>query len=83
MKENLLYLSIAFASFVLFSCNNSEQAAEPATTETKPDTSAVVNTSVTDQWRIGVQLWTFNKFSFITAIDKADSAGAKFIEAFP
>ncbi|MES1224524.1 MAG: hypothetical protein ABUT20_54020, partial [Bacteroidota bacterium] len=80
MKKSILCFSIA--TVVLFSCNNSEQSA-PAATETKTDTTAVVNTSVTDQWRIGVQLWTFMKFPFVTAIEKADSAGAKFIEAFP
>ncbi|MES1220431.1 MAG: sugar phosphate isomerase/epimerase family protein [Bacteroidota bacterium] len=80
MKKSILYFSIA--TVVLFSCNNSEQSSTAAT-ETKTDTSAVVNTSVTDQWRIGVQLWTFMKFPFVTAIEKADSAGAKFIEAFP
>jgi sugar phosphate isomerase/epimerase len=32
---------------------------------------------------VGVQLWTFHNFDFLTAIAKADSAGAKFIEAFP
>jgi sugar phosphate isomerase/epimerase len=38
-------------------------------------------TSVKD-WRIGVQMWTFRKFSFADALDKVDSAGIKYIEAF-
>lgn len=38
---------------------------------------------ITDQWKMGTQLWTFHFFDFVTAIEKADSAGIKFIEAFP
>lgn len=34
-------------------------------------------------WKLGVQLWTFHEFPFVTAIEKTDSAGIKFIEAFP
>src|SRR6185295_2351385 len=84
MKKNLLYVSIAVASWALFSCNNSEQSAEPAATETKTDSvTATTGPNVTDNWRIGVQLWTFREFPFVKAIDKVDSAGAKFNEAFP
>ncbi|MCW3117702.1 MAG: sugar phosphate isomerase/epimerase [Chitinophagaceae bacterium] len=83
MKRKLLSLSIAVAPFVLFSCNNSEQAASPATTETKPDSASATMPNVADDWKIGVQLWTFREFPFVVAIEKVDSAGAKFIEAFP
>jgi len=34
-------------------------------------------------WRIGCQLWSFNKFSFTEAIDKTASLGLKYAEAFP
>ena len=34
-------------------------------------------------WKLGVQLWTFHRFPFVTAIEKADSAGIRSIEAFP
>ena len=34
-------------------------------------------------WKLAVQMWTFNKFSFLEGIDKADSCGFKYIEAFP
>lgn len=33
-------------------------------------------------WKLGVQMWTFHTFPFVTALEKADSAGIKFIEAF-
>ena len=34
-------------------------------------------------WRIGCQLWSFNRFSFMEAIDKNASIGLKYAEAFP
>jgi sugar phosphate isomerase/epimerase len=36
----------------------------------------------TNNWKLGVQLWTFMKFDFVTAIGKVDSAGIKYVEAF-
>lgn len=34
-------------------------------------------------WRVGCQLWSFNKFTFMEAIDKVASLGLKYAEAFP
>lgn len=34
-------------------------------------------------WKLGVQLWTFNTSSFYTAIKKADSCKLKYAEAYP
>src|ERR1700743_2430183 len=39
-------------------------------------------TSSTKDWKLGVQLWTFSKFDFVTAISKVDSSGVKYIEAY-
>ena len=36
-----------------------------------------------NNWKIGVQLWTFHFVPFVDALDKADSAGVKYLEAFP
>ena len=33
-------------------------------------------------WKLGVQLWTFMKFDFVTAINKVDSCGIKYVEAY-
>lgn len=38
--------------------------------------------NVTANWKLGVQMWTFRKFTFAEALDKVDSAGVKYIEAF-
>jgi sugar phosphate isomerase/epimerase len=42
----------------------------------------VTLTSSTKEWKLGVQLWTFSKYDFVTAISKVDSAGVKNVEAY-
>jgi len=72
----LLCLSLVFA---LSACNN-----EPAASETKDSTTKPVDSpSVAASWKIGVQMWTFHYVPFVVAIEKADSAGIKYLEAFP
>ena len=34
-------------------------------------------------WKLGVQAWSFNRFTFYEAIDKTASLGLKYIEAYP
>lgn len=34
-------------------------------------------------WKLSLQMWTFNPFTFLEALDKADSCGLKIIEGFP
>lgn len=34
------------------------------------------------EWKTGVALYSFNRFSFVDALEKADSAGAKYVEGF-
>ena len=34
-------------------------------------------------WQLGVQTWSFNRFTLAEAIDKAKSVGVKYIQAFP
>ncbi len=36
-----------------------------------------------DGWRLGVQAWTFNRFTLYEAIDKTASLGLDWIEAYP
>jgi len=83
MKKTIGCLSLA--AMIMIGCNNSsnESASTTDTTAAKTDSTTAVNTSVTDQWKIGVQLWTFRLFTVTEALNKADSAGVKFIEAFP
>lgn len=77
-------IAFAFVSFIciilLSQCNN------PGTkTGTESDSTAVQtsgNIDVASDWKIGVQTWTFRMFTLAEALDKADSAGVKNIEAF-
>lgn len=73
---------LALASVVfLTQCgdNTTESASSPDSTSTAATTTALP----ADDWKIGVQFWTFREFPFVQAVEKADSAGIKFIEAFP
>jgi sugar phosphate isomerase/epimerase len=68
-----LFISLVTFSVFFASCSNPEPAKQASATDT----------TAAPEWKVGVQLWTFHNFDFLTAIAKADSAGAKFIEAFP
>jgi sugar phosphate isomerase/epimerase len=36
-----------------------------------------------EDWKLGVQAWSFNRFTFYEAVDKTASLGLKYIEAYP
>ena len=40
-------------------------------------------TDVYDGWQLGIQAWTFNRFTFFEAVDKTASLGFDWIEAYP
>ena len=40
-------------------------------------------TDVYPDWNLGIQLWTFHKYTFYEAIDKVASLGVSWVEAFP
>lgn len=65
--------------FLAMSCGNNQN------TTSSTDTTAATTTDTSNaaaNWKIGVQMWTFRMFSFMDALDKVDSAGIKYIEAF-
>lgn len=72
---------LGFVCIVAFSeCNSgnsSKSTSTDSTTKTSTDTF-----NVAANWKIGVQMWTFRVFTFAEALDKVDSAGVKYIEAF-
>ncbi|MEO5649042.1 MAG: sugar phosphate isomerase/epimerase [Ginsengibacter sp.] len=60
-------------------CNDSSKTATNANSKA----AQISNTGdVTSNWKIGVQMWTFRMFTFAEALDKVDSAGVKYIEAY-
>ena len=76
MKNKFLLFPCLMGLVLFFACNNG--SSEKTTVTLNAD-----STSGTNNWKIGVQLWTFRLFTQEEALAKADSAGIKFIEAFP
>lgn len=78
MKRLQLFLPCLLLSLCFIACN--DQGA--TTTESTTTDTTTTTTSVTDDWKIGTQLWTFRMFTVAEALDKADSVGVKNVEAF-
>ncbi len=76
MKKKFLLFPCLTGLVLFFACHNGPSEKTTATLNAD-------STSVTNNWKIGVQLWTFRLFTQEEALAKADSAGIKFIEAFP
>src|SRR5580700_3983450 len=76
-KQAQLFLLAAVAILFLATCHDQSPSQQPAADAGKDSADATKN------WKIGVQMWTFMRFDFVTALAKVDSAGAKYIEAFP
>ena len=70
--------------FGLSGCGSSAGNADAATKDSTAATGDSSAVSITKGWKIGVQLWTFHVAGpFVKALDKVDSAGLKYVEAFP
>lgn len=76
MKRVQLFLPCLLLSIFFIACGNEEAANNSTST---PDSTTA---SVTDDWKLGTQLWTFRMFTVAEALDKADSVGVKNVEAF-
>ena len=76
-KQAYSVLTTVAALFFLLACNNNETAAKTEAAAVAKDSA-----SVTDNWKLGVQLWTFRMYTISEALQKADSCGIKYIEAF-
>ena len=72
MKQVILLITMIFAIAVQGVASTGSDA-----TPLYPSTDAY------DGWRLSVQAWTFNKFTFTEAVEKAASAGLRWIEAYP
>ena len=60
---------------LMFGLLSAQQPSLPVTSH--PATDAV------QPWRLSVQLWTFHKYTFEEALDKAAELGVSWVEAFP
>ncbi len=68
MKKITTCLAL-FIFSILIACNSGAQTSSK-------------NNSVTDNWEIGIQMWTFRMFDMAEGLKKADSAGVRVIEAY-
>ena len=77
-----LFCFSAIAIMSLSGCGGPGGNTTPSDSTTKTSDSAAAD--VTKDWKIGVQLWTFHTAGpFVTSIERTDSAGLKYVEAFP
>ena len=69
---------------VVTACNNQSATADATSKDSaaKDTTAVAAGPDVTQNWKLGVQMWTFRMFSFTDALNKVDSSGIKHIEAF-
>jgi sugar phosphate isomerase/epimerase len=81
MKKHCFHLFQLLSLSLLISCTND------ATTNTEDNDSTNVQTvsgalNAGADWNMGIALYSFNLFPFSVSLDKADSAGVKFVEGF-
>ena len=82
MKKYCIHLfQLLILSIIIISCSNN--------VTNNIDNSDTANVKTTDQasnaaanWNMGIGLYSFNLFPFSVSLDKADSAGVKFVEGF-
>lgn len=80
MKKQFYGVAVVFSAIILLmACNNNETAKTSEESDAAKTDSAP---KVTDNWKLGVQLWTFRMFTITEALQKVDSAGIKYVEAF-
>ncbi len=80
MKKIAFILLCFICVLTLTKCNSNNTTKDTTTDSLTTDMDTANN--VTSNWKIGVQMWTFRMFTFAEALDKVDSAGVRYIEAF-
>jgi sugar phosphate isomerase/epimerase len=78
-------IALSFAGFIcivaLIHCNSNTSINNTSTTDSTIMKTSDLN-NITANWKLGVQMWTFKQFTFAEALNKADIARVKYIEAF-
>jgi sugar phosphate isomerase/epimerase len=81
--KRLASISLSALCMLAVSCGSNQSANNTTDTTSKTaSTDSVASSGSTARFKIGIQMWTFRMFSFADALNKADSAGVKNIEAF-
>jgi len=80
MKKHFAGAAIILFLSLFMACGNNAPATNGTTDSvaTKADSTP----RVTENWKLGVQLWTFRMFTITEALQKVDSCGIKYVEAF-
>ncbi|MBS1663981.1 MAG: sugar phosphate isomerase/epimerase [Bacteroidetes bacterium] len=84
--KNFFFGWLCFAIIAFSSCGGSSDTAAKtdSTTKSSDSTNGVASVNPATDWKLGVQLWTFHVAGpFVKSITQADSAGIKYVEAFP
>ncbi len=78
LKTTLKFLLFLYVTACFNACNNNSTPVE----HTAPITQDSTSNSLPD-WTLGIQTYSFHVYPFFTALKKVDSAGIKFVEAYP
>jgi len=70
------YWILAFAVTIMFSCKQKQE------TENKEEAEEAPAENVQLNWRLASQAYTFKEFTFAETLDKLDSLGVKYVEAY-
>jgi sugar phosphate isomerase/epimerase len=83
MKRYLSVFTLMAGIFLIAgmsSCKSSSSGSDKATTE-KSATAALTPEDL--GWKLAIQCWTFNKYTFAEALEKMKELGVKYVEAYP
>lgn len=81
--KRLASLSLGALCMLAVACGGNQSADNTTdSTSATASTDTAASSGSTAGFKIGIQMWTFRMFSLADALNKADSAGVKNIEAF-
>ncbi|WP_153799341.1 sugar phosphate isomerase/epimerase family protein [Foetidibacter luteolus] len=80
--RTIVYACLCLLGIALFTQCNSGGSGDGSADSTSVATDTSTAPGSTAGFKIGAQMWTFRLFTLAQALDKADSAGIKHIEAF-
>jgi len=86
MKYKVIYFLLAVLSLTLYCTQSAKKTAAIIDNPNTQQEITLKTHPVRDtnpDWRLAVQLWSFHKYTFFEAIEKADSLGISWIEAYP
>lgn len=74
---------ISVLLMMLFVLSNSCNSRRDKSAQGKPADETIQTLDLHKGWHLGIQAWTFHKYSFFETLEKVDSLGLHLIEAYP